>query len=303
MSNRHALRRIGPVLAGFLTASCVIGAPTGFSGGRLSVVVGEDVWGSLAAQLGGDLVSVTSIVTNPHADPHDYEPTAADARLVASAGFVIENGIGYDTWMQRLVDANPSSRRHVLDVGDLVGVTPGGNPHQWYSPSSVQRVIDAISSEYARRDPAHAADFAARKQHLESVALRPYLETIQRIKAQFAGTPVGASESVFAEMAPALGLDLVTPPTFLVAISEGTEATAADKATIDEQIRSREIHVYVENTQNTTPDVLRQVEACRAAGIPVATITETLVPKGASFQDWQTRQLMRLLTALTAWTP
>ena len=303
MSNRHALRRIGPMLAGFLAASCVIGAPTGFTGGRLEVVVGEDVWGSLAAQLGGDLVSVTSIVTNPNADPHDYEPTAADARLVGAAGFVIENGIGYDTWMQRLVDANLSSRRDVLNVGDLVGVAPGGNPHQWYSPSSVQRVIDAISAEYARLDPAHAADFAARKQQLDTVGLKPYRDTIQQIRDQFAGTPVGASESVFAEMAPALGLDLVTPPTFLVAVSEGTEPTAADKATIDEQIRSREIHVYVENTQNTTPDVLRQVEACRAAGIPVATITETLVPKGASFQDWQARQLMGLLTALTASTP
>jgi zinc/manganese transport system substrate-binding protein len=248
-------------------------------------------------------VNVTSIITNPNADPHDYEPTAADARLVASAGFVIENGIGYDAWLQRLIEANPASGRDVLNVGDLVGVAPGGNPHQWYSPTSVQRVIDAVSAEYTKRDPAHAADFAARKQQLEAVGLKPYLETIQQIRAQFAGTPVGASESIFAEMAPALGLDLVTPPTFLEAISEGTEPTAADKATIDEQIRSREIHVYVENTQNTTPDVLRQVEACRAAGIPVVTITETLVPKGASFQDWQTRQLMGLLAALTAWTP
>src|SRR5439155_23760408 len=163
--------------------------------------------------------------------------------------------------------ATRPSRRDVLNVGDLVGVAPGGNPHQWYSPSSVQRVIDAISAEYARLDPAHAADFAARKQQLDTVGLKPYRDTIQQIRDQFAGTPVGASESVFAEMAPALGLDLVTPPTFLVAISEGTEPTAANKATLDEQIRSREIHVYVENTQNTTPHVLRQVEACRAAGI------------------------------------
>ena len=291
------------MLAGLLAASCVIGAPTGFTGGRLAVVVGEDVWGSLAAQLGGDLVSVTSIITNPNADPHDYEPTAADARLVASAGYVIENGIGYDVWMQRLLDANPSSSRVVLNVGELVGVAPGGNPHQWYSPSSVQRVIDAISAEYARRDSAHAADFAAMKHDFESVGLKPYLDAIRTISATFTGTPVGASESVFAEMAPALGLDLVTPSAFLVAISEGTEPTAADKATIDEQIRSRQMHVYVENTQNTTPDVLRQVEACRAAGIPVATITETLVPKGATFQDWQTRQLLGLLAALTAWGP
>jgi len=191
----------------------------------------------------------------------------------------------------------------VLNVGELVGVAPGGNPHQWYSPSSVQRVIDAITAEYSKRDPPHAADFAAIKQSFETVGLKPYLDAIGEIRAAFAGTPVGASESIFAEMAPALGLDLVTPPTFLTAISEGAEPTAADKAAIDQQIRSRGIRVYVENTQNTTPDVLRQVEECREAGISVVTITETLVPEAASFQDWQTRQLRQLLAALEGATP
>lgn len=297
------MRWFGPAVVALVAASCVIGAPTGFRGGTLSVVVGEGMWGSLAAQLGGNRVTVTSVITNPNTDPHDYEPTAADARLVASAGFVIENGIGYDTWLQRLVDANPSPTRDVLNVGDLVGVAPGGNPHQWYSPASVQRVIDAIAAEYAKRDPAHAAEITTRTQELHTSGLGSYLDAIDRIKTEFGGTPVGASESIFAEMAPALGLDLLTPPSFLVAVSEGTEPTAADKATIDEQIRSHEIRVYVENTQNTTPDVLRQVEACRAAAIPVVTITETLVPVGASFQGWQTRQLEELIAALDSAMP
>src|SRR5262249_4179675 len=125
-----------------------------------------------------------------------------------------------------------------------------------------------------------------------------YHELIAEIRSRFAGAPIGASESIFAEMAPALGLDLVTPASFLTAITEGTEPTASDKAAIDEQIRSRLIRVYVENAQNTTPDVVRQVAECRAAGIPVAAITETISPEGASFQDWQARQLAALLAAL-----
>src|SRR6266446_3243148 len=116
------------------------------SGGRPSVVAAENFWGSIASQLGGDRVTVTSIIDNPNADPHDYEPTAEDARLMATANFVIESGVGYDSWAQRLLDANPVSGRDVLDVGTLVGEPTGGNPHRWYSPSDVQRVIDAITT-------------------------------------------------------------------------------------------------------------------------------------------------------------
>ena len=110
--------------------------------------------------------------------------------------------------------------------------------------------------------------------------------------------PVGASESMFALMAPALGLDLLTPPSFLTAISEGTDPTAADKAAVDQQIRYRQIKVYVYNSQNATPDIQRQIEEARSAGIPVATITETLVPAGASFQAWQVGELRGLAAAL-----
>src|SRR5438132_346218 len=120
----------------------------GKSSGVGPVVAAENFWGSIASQLGGTKVSVARIINNPNADPHDYEPTAADARLVASAGLVIENGIGYDTWAQKLLDANPASGRDVMNVGTLVGVAAGGNPHQWYSPASVMRVIDSITTTY-----------------------------------------------------------------------------------------------------------------------------------------------------------
>src|SRR5438552_3469882 len=127
-------------------ASCS-GVGSAGSDGRPSVVAAENVWGSIAAPLGGGRVTVTSIIDNPNADPHDYEPTTGDARAIALANFVIENGVGYDPWVQRLIDANPVSGRDVLDVGTLVGVATDGNPHRWYSPVDVQQVIDAITSE------------------------------------------------------------------------------------------------------------------------------------------------------------
>jgi len=267
-------------------------------GAKLRVVAAENFWGSLASQLGGDKAQVTSIITNPDTDPHDYEPTAADARLIAGAQLVVENGIGYDPWVSRLVSANPAGNRKVVTVGDVVGIAPGGNPHQWYSPTSVDRVIAAITADYKLVDPADASYFDRQRANVQSVALKPYHDTMDQIRSKYAGAPVGASESIFIPMASALGLDLLTPRSFLDAISEGTDPSPADRATVEEQIQARSIKVFVYNSQNSTPDVQRLVEKAMAAGIPVTEITETLAPATASFQDWQVLELRKLEAAL-----
>jgi zinc/manganese transport system substrate-binding protein len=268
------------------------------SGGSLQVVAAENVWGSLAAQIGGEHVHVQSVITSPATDPHDYEPTAVDARMMAGAKVAIVNGIGYDPWATKLIAANPEHDRIVLTVGDLVGVKAGGNPHRWYSPGDVQKVIDAIVRDYSQLDPKDATYFAHQKAALEAHGLAHYKALIATIKHRYHGVRVGASESIFALLAPALGLDLVTPPSFLKAISEGTEPTAADKTTVDRQVAQKQIKVWVFNSQNSTPDVARITSAARKRGIPVTTITETLTPASASFQQWQSRQLEALLAAL-----
>lgn len=284
-----------PVLLMALAAGCSGRAHV--AGGPLQVVAAENFWGSIAAQLGGDRVHVTSVVTSPATDPHDYEPTAADARTFADAGMVIENGVGYDPWAARLVAAGPLGGRVVLDVGKLAGVPDGGNPHRWYSPANVQQVIAAIVHGYSRLDPKDAGYFLRQKSAFET-RLAPYKHLIATIKRRFGGTPVGASESIFAPLAQALGLRLVTPPSFLKAISEGTEPAAADKTAIDRQIARRQIEVWVYNSQNSTPDVARLTAAARKNGIPVTTVSETLSPASATFQAWQTRQLKALVLAL-----
>ena len=270
------------------------GAPTGV----LHVVAAENFWGSIASQLGGNRVQVNSVITNPATDPHDYEPTAADARTIAGARMVVVNGIGYDAWADKLIAANPISGRIVLNVGDLVGIKPGGNPHRWYSPPDVQLMIDSIVRDYDKLDPEDSGYFAQQKTRLETKGLAQYKQLIATIRHKYSGVPVGASESMFAPLAQALGLKVLTPPTFLKAISEGTEPTAGDKTTIDRQIGQKQIKVWVFNSQNSTPDVKRITDAARKRGIPVATITETLVPASASFQDWQSRQLQALAAAL-----
>ena len=293
---RRAVVALAVIVAALL-CGCGAGGGAG-SGGRIQVVAAESFWGSLASQLGGDRVNVTNIVSNPAADPHSYEPTPADGRSLAGARMAIVNGAGYDAWASKLLAASPSGGRVVLSVGDLVGVHAGGNPHLWYSPGYVARAIGAISSGYRRLDPKDAAYFAARERSFRTVGLARYRGLIAQIRRRYSGTPVGASESIFAPLAQALGLRLVTPSGFLAAISEGTDPTAADKATADRQIAARTIRVWVYNRQNTTPDVKRLTAAARRAGVPTTTITETPVPASASFQAWQVVQLDALRRAL-----
>jgi zinc/manganese transport system substrate-binding protein len=264
----------------------------------VSVVAAENSWGSIAKQLGGAHASVTSVITNPNTDPHDYEPTVQDARDISDARLVVFNGAGYDAWVGRLLAASPDDSRVVLEVGRVARVPAGGNPHLWYSPADVHKVIARIAGDYTRLDPSDAAYFHARRRAYEGVSLAEYDRLIAGIRSRYRGTPVGASESVVAPLASALGLRMLTPRAFLDAISEGVDPTAADKATVDAQIRSRRIKVLFYNEQNATPDVTAMVSAARAAGIPVVTVTETMVPASATFQDWQTRQLRATERAL-----
>lgn len=287
------------VLAAVLLGGCGQGGPGGSASGRLNVVAAEDSWGSLAAQLGGNRVEVTSIITNPAADPHDYEPNSEDAREMAAAEVAIVNGIGYDQWAQKLIDANPSPERMLLDVGDLLGLEAGDNPHQWYSPTAVYKVINRITTDYMAADPEHRGYYLRQQSRFENRrSFREYETLLATIRSRYAGTAVGASESVFEPLATALGLKLVTPPGFFDAVAEGTEPSPSEKAETDAQIADRNIAVWVYNSQNATPDVQRLNDDAAAAGVPIATVTETLTPEGASFQDWMSHQLRGLQRAL-----
>ena len=262
------------------------------------VVAAENFWGSIAQQLAGSKVAVSSIIVNPSTDPHEYEPTANDARALATAKLVIVNGIGYDDWASKLLAANPVSGRSVLDVGDLLGLKDGDNPHQWYDPASVQKVINAIVADYDRLDPGDKLYFAAQKRHFETVSLKPYNQLRAEIRRRFAGVAVGYSESIFQPLGEDLHLKLLTPYGFAKAVAEGTDISAKDKETVDAQAKNRLIKVWVYNSQNATPDIQRINAICKQQHIPIATVTETLSPANLSFEQWQVAQLRALLKAL-----
>jgi zinc/manganese transport system substrate-binding protein len=277
--------------------ACSAKSPSSSAAGKVDVVAAESFWGSIAAQLGGEHADVTSVITSPDTDPHDYEPTPQDGRAIASADLVVFNGLGYDTWTGKVIDANPNGARRTLEIGQLLGLDEGDNPHRWYFPDDVERVIAQITADYKAIDPANASYFDQQRQAFETTGLKQYKDLLAQIRQRYAGTPVGASESIFVGLAEATGLDLVTPPSFLTAISEGTDPTAQDKAATDAQITGKQIKVFVFNSQNSTPDVQTLVDAARANAIEVATITES-PPENVSFQDWQVQQLQQLADAL-----
>jgi zinc/manganese transport system substrate-binding protein len=264
----------------------------------LGVVVAENFWGSIVRQEAGSKASVTSIITNPNADPHSYEPTTSDARLFAQARYVVINGAGYDPWASKLLAANPVKGRRVLVAGDLVGKKEGDNPHIWYGPDYVLRVAAKVTSDLSALDPHDAGYFGRQHNHFIGRSLDGYFQEINFIKKHYKGVPVGATESIFVYMASALGLNLITPPNFMKALSEGTEPTAQDKAMFDRQISQKQIKVLAYNLQNATPDVTSLVSKARSQHIPVVPLTETLQPSSTSFQAWQLGQLKALATAL-----
>ena len=290
----------GPFCLLILLAGCGLSTPSqAASGGVLQVIAGENFWGSIAAQLGGSHVSVISIVTDPNADPHEYETNTTDARAFAEAKYVILNGAGYDTWGQKLLDANPVDGRKVFTVADLLKKPEGDNPHFWYHPAYVEQVADQITADYKALDSADAAYFTQQRTTFEA-ALKPYRDRIASIKAHFSGQKVGATESIFVYLADALGLNLISPPEFMQAAAEGNDPPDASVAEFQQQIEQKQITVLVYNVQTVTAVTSNLKQLAAQQNIPTVGVSETMQPPDATFQDWQYAQLLTLQNALNA---
>ena len=281
-------------------------APAGATG-RILVVAAENFWGSLAAQIGGDRVQVLSLVTDPNADPHEYESNASDAIAVADAALVIENGAGYDSWCAQLVTAAGDPGPRVLNVADLLGAPPGSNPHFWYSRSDVNRTLVAIFGDLVAADPSGSSAYRAGFASLNA-SLGPDWAAEATIDGRWGGDgpntssrpQVAATESVFVYLANATGLDLVSPPAFMNAVSEGSDPPANSVTNFEDQLNGGNVRVLVVNGQTQTPLTDQMRALASADHIPIVTITETIQPATASYEQWLGGELSALAQALAA---
>ncbi len=269
------------------------------SGNKIQVVAAENFWGSLISQLGGDRVNVTSIVSDPNADPHEYETNANTAKIFATANYVILNGAGYDSWADKLLSAASNPDTKVLDVADLLGKKDGDNPHFWYNPAYVNQVIAQMENDLISIDPSNASYYKEQYVALQET-LAPYQNRVASIKQQFGGTPVACTESIFVYPAAALGLNLVSPADFMDAIDEGNDPSAQSVVEFEQLIKDKKIQVLLYNEQTVTPITETMKKLAGNAGISIVGITETIQPPDASFQDWMNSELISLENALNA---
>jgi len=272
---------------------------TATQGPLITIIAGENFWGSLISQLGGNKVSVTSIVSDPNADPHEYESNADDAKIFATANYVILNGAGYDSWGDSLLSASSNPGRKVLIVAQLLGKKDGDNPHFWYSPDYVNQVIARMESDLIAVDPRDTDYFQAQYKTLQS-NLAEYQNRIAGIKHAYGGTKVASTESIFVYLANAAGLNLISPPEFIDAVAEGNDPPASSVVEFEKQIKGNEPQVLVYNEQTVTPLTENMKKLAAEASIPTIGITETIQPPDASFQEWMNAQLLQLQNALNA---
>ena len=265
----------------------------------LQVVAAENFWGSLVSQIGGMHVQVLSIVSDPNADPHEYESNTANARAFATADYIVVNGAGYDEWADKLISAGIKPNAKVLNVANRIGQQNGDNPHFWYSPDYVNQTTKQMELNLISLDPSNAKDYEQNYANLQ-VSLSQYQHRIGEIKQQFGGTKVAATESIFEYLANATGLDLVSPPAFTHAVAEGNDPPANSVVQFETQLQSDNVSVLVYNQQTITPLTDTMKKLASEQGIPVIGITETIQPPDVSFQDWMNAELISLQNALNA---
>jgi zinc/manganese transport system substrate-binding protein len=262
------------------------------------VVVTVDQWGDIARSLGGDCADVTTIITGSSADPHDYEPTPSDAAAFDGARLVVVDGLGYDAWAGRALEA-AGGHPTVVDAGKVAGLTTGDDPHVWYDPTVVRHVADRIAVALRRLLP-RAGTYLAAREAAWNASLVPYDAAIERVRGLAVGRTYAATEPVFDHMARAVGLRRVTPASYQRAAADETEPSPAALAGFEDALTSGAVDVLVVNRQTEGPAPARLRDVARRAGVPVVEVTET-VPAGTSgFVDWQVRQLDRLADALGA---
>jgi zinc/manganese transport system substrate-binding protein len=284
--------------AGGCTSGVTADATAGPGGTRvIDVVAAENFWGSLVSQLGGSHVRVLSILSDPNADPHDYESSARDARAAAAARYVVQNGAGYDAWMTKLLAANPEPGRRVYDIGATLGKRPGDNPHLWYDPAYVTAACDHIEADLKALDPKDAGYFTARRAAV-ATAFAPIRAELARIHREDAGRPVASTESIFAYLAAYLGLRLISPPAFMNAVAEGNDPPVASVAEFEHQLAARQATVLVYNKQTATALTTSVRGIAASHHIPVVGVTETIQPPGQSFERWFGAELAALARAL-----
>lgn len=262
---------------------------------RIPVVAAENFYGDVVQQLGGNHVSVVSILSNPDQDPHLFEVSPKTARALSAARLIVYNGADYDPWMSKLIAASKAPNRAVIVAAALTGSKSGDNPHLWYAPQTMPAVAQAITAFLERSDPENKADYDRRlTRFLDS--LKPLGAKIAALRAKYRGTPITATEPVYGYMCEAIGFEMRNTR-FQLATMNNTEPSAADIGAFESDLRGKRVKVLIYNSQASDEMTRRLLALAKKSGVPTVHVTETQ-PGNLSYQQWMLAQLNALERAL-----
>jgi len=286
------------LIAAFVAGCGSSGSGGGASGGRIVAVGAENEYANVIEQIGGSYVKVTAIESNPNTDPHTFEASPSVAEAVSAASPLIENGVGYDTYMEKIESASPSSSRKVINVQHLLGLpdsTP--NPHLWYKPQTMPAVAKAIAADLSALQPAHAAYFQKNANKFEE-SLEPWYAAIAKFKAAYPNTPVATTEPVGDYMLEAAGTKNMTPFTLQAAIMNGTDPAPQNVTLQNSLFTGHKVKVFVYNQQVTDSLTNSFRELALKEGIPVVGVYETMPVPGYDYQSWMLAEVQALEKAV-----
>jgi len=281
-----------------VAAACSVAATAASNDGKIVAVGAENQYADVISQVGGEYVQASAIMSNPNTDPHSFEASIAVAREVGNAQLIVQNGIGYDDFMNSIESASPSSGRTVINVQRLLKLpdsTP--NPHLWYDPATMPRVADAIAGALSAIQPSHAAYFAANAAAFKA-SLQPLTAAIASFKAAYPGTTVATTEPVADYLLTALGADNLTPWTFQAAIMNGVDPSPQNVAVQRALFTGHKVRVFLYNQQVT--DALTQsfITLAEQNHIPVVGVYETMPVPGYDYQTWMRTEVQDLREAV-----
>ena len=262
---------------------------------KIIIVAAENFYGDISRQIGGDLVDVSSILSNPDQDPHLFEASPSVARAMSQAKIVVLNGLNYDSWAQDLLTASLSKGRAVIVAGDIAGKVSGDNPHIWYDIETMRKVALSISKKLTEIDPANAKIYQQNASDFEQ-SLFPISQKIAAISASHKGLAAAATEPVFGYMFQSLGFD-VKEMQFQISTMNDTEPSISDVAQFEKDLENRVIKVLVYNGQATSPLADRMLALAKKQSIPVVAVSET-EPAGKNYQQWMLEQVNAISVAI-----
>ena len=278
-----------------LLAACGSAGPS--SSSRLVAVGAESQYANVIAQVGGRYVQASAILSNPNTDPHTFQASAGVAERLSQARLVVQNGLGYDGFMEKLESASPSRERSVIDVQRLLHLpssTP--NPHLWYDPRTMPKVAAAVAGALGRAEPDHASYFRANAAAFDR-SLDPWNRAIASLRSSFPGAPVAVTEPVADDLIQAAGLHNQTPWTFQADVMNGVDPSPQEVTLEETLLRQRHVDAFLFNQQVTDSVTETLLGIARQSGVPVVGVYETM-PAGYDYQGWMVAQTLAIQKAL-----